>query len=95
MYPLSLSLISVCLCLLASVTLPVRVSCSHELATNRPPPLPRVDYPITTYQPIYYVADSFDRMSQQVRDFAATFDRPFEVEYVAATNRVNVRPKST
>lgn len=52
------------------------------------------DYPITTYQPIYYVAESFERMATQVRQFAATFNRPFEVEYVASSNTVNVHPKN-
>lgn len=47
-------------------------------------------YPITTYQPIYYLSESFERMKDQMRAFAATLSRPFTVRYNAYTESVQV-----
>lgn len=38
-------------------------------------------YPITTYQPIYYVAESFADAKKQLTEFSASFARPFNVRY--------------
>jgi len=45
-------------------------------------------YPITTYQPIYYVADSFVRAQQQMIDYAGTIPRPFTVRYNPYTQSI-------
>ncbi|TPX58199.1 prephenate dehydratase [Powellomyces hirtus] len=47
-------------------------------------------YPITEYQPLYFVAHSFKEMKEQVRDYAATMQRPFAVRYNALTESVEV-----
>ncbi|EFC50145.1 phenylalanine 4-monooxygenase [Naegleria gruberi] len=48
-------------------------------------------YPITTYQPVYYVANSFDAMKDQMRKFASTkLNRPFALRYNPFTLSVDV-----
>ncbi len=36
-------------------------------------------YPITEYQPTYFVADSFNSAKEKMRSFAASLNRPFHV----------------
>lgn len=47
-------------------------------------------YPITEFQPVYFVADSFKDAQEKVRDFASTMNRPFSVRYNALTQSVEV-----
>ena len=47
-------------------------------------------YPITEFQPLYFVAASFADMTRQMRDFAARSDRPFAVNYNAHTQSIEV-----
>ncbi|KAG7456224.1 hypothetical protein MATL_G00249460 [Megalops atlanticus] len=47
-------------------------------------------YPITEFQPVYYVADSFEDAKEKVRKYAATIPRPFSVRYNAYTQRIEV-----
>lgn len=47
-------------------------------------------YPITNYQPLYYVAESFRDAQIRVREFAATMDRPFSVRYDPYTQTIQV-----
>ena len=47
-------------------------------------------YPITEFQPIYYVAESFDTAKEKMRAFAATIPRPFSVRYNPYTLCVEV-----
>ena len=47
-------------------------------------------YPITCYQPIYFVAESFEDAKTKLRDFAKTLKRPFEVYYNPYTQCVDV-----
>ncbi|KAI8080027.1 Biopterin-dependent aromatic amino acid hydroxylase-domain-containing protein [Halteromyces radiatus] len=48
-------------------------------------------YPITEYQPVYFVADSFKDAQEKVRDFAANqMNRPFSVRYNALTQTIEV-----
>lgn len=47
-------------------------------------------YPITKYQPIYFVADSFQSAKEKVREFAARIPRPFSVRYNPYTQSVEV-----
>ncbi|XP_029658871.1 tyrosine 3-monooxygenase-like [Formica exsecta] len=42
------------------------------------------------YQPIYYVAESFDDAKEKFRRWVATMSRPFEVRYNPHTQRVEV-----
>jgi len=50
-------------------------------------------YPITSYQPLYFVTDSFDDAKQKVKAFADTMDRPFSVRYNALTENIEVLDK--
>ncbi|XP_060759708.1 phenylalanine-4-hydroxylase isoform X1 [Neoarius graeffei] len=45
-------------------------------------------YPITEFQPIYYVAESFEDSKEKVRKFAATIPRPFSLHYNAYTQSI-------
>ncbi|KAK7497276.1 hypothetical protein BaRGS_00011570 [Batillaria attramentaria] len=47
-------------------------------------------YPITSFQPVYFAADSFDDAKVKLRAFAATIPRPFSVRYNAYTQSVEV-----
>jgi phenylalanine-4-hydroxylase len=48
------------------------------------------EYPITEYQPVYYVADSFAAAKDKLRAFAATLNRPFHVRYNPYTESVEI-----
>lgn len=47
-------------------------------------------YPITEYQPIYYVAESFEDAKQKLRAFGHKLSRPFSVRYNPYTESVEV-----
>ncbi|KAL2919623.1 hypothetical protein HK105_200536 [Polyrhizophydium stewartii] len=47
-------------------------------------------YPITEYQPVYFVADSFKQMKDDVREYALGLDRPFTAHYNALTQSVEL-----
>ncbi|ELW71588.1 Phenylalanine-4-hydroxylase [Tupaia chinensis] len=48
------------------------------------------EYTITEFQPLYYVAESFNDAKEKVRNFAATIPRPFSVRYDPYTQRIEV-----
>ncbi|MEJ1277138.1 phenylalanine hydroxylase [Cricetulus griseus] len=48
------------------------------------------EYNVTEFQPLYYVAESFNDAKEKVRAFAATIPRPFSVRYDPYTQRVEV-----
>ncbi|KAI9355393.1 Biopterin-dependent aromatic amino acid hydroxylase-domain-containing protein [Zopfochytrium polystomum] len=48
------------------------------------------DYPITTYQPLYFVAESFSDMKEKVRDYTQSFERPFTARYNALTQSIEL-----
>jgi phenylalanine-4-hydroxylase len=48
------------------------------------------DFPITTYQPIYFVADSFTDAKDRMVDYAQGFSRPFNVRYDAYTKSIDI-----
>lgn len=50
-------------------------------------------YPITTYQPLYFVAESFKDMKDKVREYAASLNRPFSVRYNPYTQTIEVLDK--
>uniref|UniRef100_A0A7S1LIH3 phenylalanine 4-monooxygenase n=1 Tax=Neobodo designis TaxID=312471 RepID=A0A7S1LIH3_NEODS len=67
--------------------------------TDKPKKLPwdpwvasELEFPITTYQPTYFVAESFVDAQDKLRAFGRTFDRPFFIEHIAATNSVRTWP---
>ncbi|XP_064604750.1 protein henna-like [Liolophura sinensis] len=47
-------------------------------------------YPITSYQPVYYVADSFADAKEKIKSFASTVPRPFSVRYNPYTQSIEV-----
>ncbi|KAI8986037.1 Biopterin-dependent aromatic amino acid hydroxylase-domain-containing protein [Pilobolus umbonatus] len=47
-------------------------------------------YPITEFQPIYFVAESFKDAQEKVRDFASRMNRPFSVRYNAMTETIEI-----
>ncbi|KAF7729852.1 hypothetical protein EC973_003586 [Apophysomyces ossiformis] len=47
-------------------------------------------YPITEFQPVYFVAESFKDAQEKVREFAANMNRPFSVRYNALTQSIEV-----
>ncbi|XP_065352509.1 protein henna isoform X1 [Cloeon dipterum] len=47
-------------------------------------------YPITSYQPIYYVANSFEEAKAQMIKYAQTVPRPFGVRYNPYTQSVEI-----
>ncbi|XP_053689323.1 protein henna [Sabethes cyaneus] len=47
-------------------------------------------YPITQYQPVYFVSNSFEEAIQKMVQFANTIPRPFGVRYNAYTQSVEI-----
>ncbi|KAF2359016.1 Phenylalanine-4-hydroxylase tetrameric form [Trinorchestia longiramus] len=45
-------------------------------------------YPITEFQPVYYIAESFEDAQQKMIEFAATIPRPFSVRYNPYTQSI-------
>ena len=48
----------------------------------------RTDYPITTYQPTYFVADSLSDAKSKLMEFTETLPKPFYARYNALTSTV-------
>jgi hypothetical protein len=71
--------------------------CLNPLPSSRAP-LPHPNhlqaavqsYPITKYQPVYFVADSMADAKERMRRYCETLRRPFHVRYDAATQSVSV-----
>lgn len=61
-----------------------------EVRSFEPAKTAEQKYPITEFQPIYYIADSFESAKQKMREYAATIPRPFSVRYNAYTRSVEV-----
>jgi len=66
------------------------MSSKPEIRKWNPFDAAKQDYPITTYQPIYYMASSFEDAKQQMRSFAESLARPFHVRYNDQYNTVEV-----
>jgi len=47
-------------------------------------------YPITEYQPLYYVAESFASAKAKVREFASSLDKPFTARYNPYTESIEL-----
>eukprot|EP00294_Goniomonas_avonlea_P008756 CAMPEP_0114554496 /NCGR_PEP_ID=MMETSP0114-20121206/8241_1 /TAXON_ID=31324 /ORGANISM="Goniomonas sp, Strain m" /LENGTH=418 /DNA_ID=CAMNT_0001739547 /DNA_START=120 /DNA_END=1376 /DNA_ORIENTATION=+ len=50
-------------------------------------------YPITEYQPVYYVAESFHSMAEKVREYSKTLERPFAIKYNPYSQKVDIHDK--
>lgn len=47
-------------------------------------------YPITEYQPIYFLAESFGKAQQKLKEFAYSIPRPFTVRYNPYTQSIEI-----
>lgn len=47
-------------------------------------------YPITEYQPLYFVAESFQSAQEKMRVFADSFSRPFSLRYNPYTQSIDI-----
>ncbi|XP_032893830.1 phenylalanine-4-hydroxylase [Amblyraja radiata] len=47
-------------------------------------------YPITSFQPVYFVAESFEDAKDKVRKYAASIPRPFSLRYNSYTQSIEV-----
>lgn len=47
-------------------------------------------YPITEYQPLYFVAESFQSAQEKMRGFADTLSRPFSLRYNPYTQSIDI-----
>ncbi|KAF9583829.1 hypothetical protein BGW38_008385 [Lunasporangiospora selenospora] len=61
-----------------------------EIRPFEPAKVAQQKYPITEYQPVYFVADSFKDAQMKVREFANTCSRPFTVRYNAYTESIEI-----
>jgi len=61
-----------------------------EVRPFDPPKTGIQDYPITEYQPVYYVAESFQDAKDKLTKFAETIPRPFSVRYNPYTCSVEI-----
>ncbi|XP_065075983.1 protein henna isoform X1 [Ochlerotatus camptorhynchus] len=61
-----------------------------ELREFDPPTTGEQKYPITEYQPMYFVANSFEDAVQKMVTYANTIPRPFGVRYNAYTESVEI-----
>jgi len=61
-----------------------------EIRPFEPAKVAQQKYPITEYQPVYFVAESFKDAQMKVRDFANTCSRPFSVRYNAYTESIEI-----
>lgn len=61
-----------------------------EVLSFDPPKTALKKYPITEYQPTYYVADSFEDAKEKMRSFATTIPRKYGVRYNPYTLSVEV-----
>ena len=59
-----------------------------EIRTWDPLEACKQEYPITTFQPVYYAAESFEDATERMRDFTATINRPFDVRYNSHSQRI-------
>jgi len=48
------------------------------------------EYPITKYQPIYYIANSFEDAQKKISDYTKKIEKPFSLSYDAYTNSVKI-----
>lgn len=51
-------------------------------------------YPITEYQPTYFLAETFEDAQQKLREFALTIPRPFAIRYDPYTQSVEILDSS-
>eukprot|EP01061_Rhynchopus_euleeides_P039705 TRINITY_DN680_c0_g3_i1.p1 TRINITY_DN680_c0_g3~~TRINITY_DN680_c0_g3_i1.p1 ORF type:complete len:447 (+),score=194.15 TRINITY_DN680_c0_g3_i1:88-1428(+) len=53
------------------------------------------DYPMSSFQPRYFVADSFKDATERMKDYSNTFTRPFTLEYNPYTQSIKTITKNS
>jgi len=71
------------------------LSSEPEIRTFDPVQTALQKYPITQYQPVYYVADSFDDAKDKMIAYAKSIPRPFSVRYNPYTLNVEILNSKT
>ncbi|KAG8439428.1 hypothetical protein GDO86_005585 [Hymenochirus boettgeri] len=61
-----------------------------EFRTFEPEKTALQKYPITEFQPVYYIAESFEDAKEKIRKFSTTIPRPFSVRYNPYTQSIEV-----
>ncbi|XP_018415178.1 PREDICTED: phenylalanine-4-hydroxylase-like [Nanorana parkeri] len=61
-----------------------------EVKPFEPEKTSKQKYPITEFQPVYFIAESFEDAKEKVRKFAAIIPRPFSVRYNSYTQSIEV-----
>lgn len=67
--------------------------CLSDVPTHKPfdPAITsKQEYPITEYQPIYFVADSFSAAKEQIKEYASKLKKPFQVRYNPYTQSIEL-----
>ncbi|XP_065907094.1 phenylalanine-4-hydroxylase-like [Dysidea avara] len=64
-----------------------------EVLPFNPEKIVVTDYPITTMQPLYFLAESFEDARKKLKEFADTIPKPFSLHYNSENNSVEVIPK--
>lgn len=64
-----------------------------ETRTFEPEKTALQEYPITTFQPIYYVADSFKDAKDKMSAFSMTIPKPFTIKYNPYTQSIDTITK--
>ena len=79
----------------SKTTFPVPAGDANQPQADKPRLLPwdpkvasTTDYPITSYQPTYFVAESLSDTKQQMRKFCEQLPKPFNAKYNTLTNSI-------
>ncbi|KAJ1921915.1 hypothetical protein H4219_000261 [Mycoemilia scoparia] len=66
-----------------------------QLLPFDPEKMAKQKYPITEYQPVYFVADTFTDATEKFCEYAAKMERPFQVRYDPYTETIQVLDNKT
>lgn len=56
----------------------------HEIAQNH------LDFPISSMQPHYFLAESFEKAKEQITNYCQGINKPFQVTYNASNDTIEV-----
>ena len=52
-----------------------------------------INFPISSMQPLYFVAESFEKAKSQIKDYCDNVNKPFNVSYNLKLNSIEVDRK--
>eukprot|EP00039_Didymoeca_costata_P018889 m.335395 g.335395 ORF g.335395 m.335395 type:complete len:459 (+) comp17588_c0_seq1:119-1495(+) len=61
-----------------------------QIQPFRPEITGQTPYPVTEYQPLYFLSESFTDATTQMREYAAKLKRPFQIRYNPYTQSINL-----